>query len=187
MPLEGPGIVSTSAWGRAPDWRTSAPTLLAALGQPIPQSMTGKPMLRLFDPPPPVTVAQASSLPFAGSQQPAPDQAVYSKDDEKRDREAAGGPGIFGVKRGILFTRSRDEADLIPTAVSNVITSFFQIPARYRAAGSWPCGAAGAGLLSFGLHLALDFVGHLYVSHLQIGDAASQRLFFFFGKVCSSS
>jgi predicted AlkP superfamily phosphohydrolase/phosphomutase len=81
--LEGPGIAPTPGLGPRAGLADIAPTLLAVLGQPIPQSMTGIPMLKLFEPPPPVSVAQASSLPFPGAPPAAAGQAVYSEAEEK--------------------------------------------------------------------------------------------------------
>ena len=79
--LEGPGIAPTPGLGPRAGLADIAPTLLALLGQPIPESMTGKPMLSLFNEPPPVSVTPGVA---AGDTQPgAPEQAVYSKADEK--------------------------------------------------------------------------------------------------------
>lgn len=79
--FEGPGIEPSSGLGRRQSLADIAPTLLAALGQPVPPGMTGQPILHLFNTPPAVRVAaDQGPLQAAGS---SPDQPVYSKAEER--------------------------------------------------------------------------------------------------------
>jgi len=79
--LEGPGIAPTPGLGPRARLVDIAPTLLAVLGQPVPQSMTGKPMLYLFDKPPQVSVSREEAA--ADTRPGAAEEAVYSKAEEK--------------------------------------------------------------------------------------------------------
>jgi len=79
--LEGQGILASPGLGPRAGLADLAPTLLAALGQPVPQSMTGKPLLHLFGTPPPVKVLQEQ--PAAEARQNLAAPTVYSKAEEE--------------------------------------------------------------------------------------------------------
>jgi predicted AlkP superfamily phosphohydrolase/phosphomutase len=79
--FEGQGIPPTPGLGARARLADIAPTLLAALGQPVLSSMTGKPLLRLFNPPPPL---RTTPEPRKGGEPPAKtDKPVYSKAEER--------------------------------------------------------------------------------------------------------
>jgi predicted AlkP superfamily phosphohydrolase/phosphomutase len=76
--FQGPGIVASSGLGAAASIADMAPTLLAALKQPIPKAMTGKVLEHIFQNPP--------DLEFSHDDRPEDgphDGAVYSKEEEK--------------------------------------------------------------------------------------------------------
>ncbi|HYG75795.1 MAG TPA: alkaline phosphatase family protein [Planctomycetota bacterium] len=78
--FEGPDILA----GQGPRASITdiAPTLLAALGQPVPSSMTGKAMLHLWGDPPSVQIVDEKHS--RESQRLAPqNNAVYSKEEEQ--------------------------------------------------------------------------------------------------------
>ena len=79
--FEGPGIASTPSPGMNANIADIAPTLLLAMGQPIPKSMTGKPLLHLFTDPPVVTFSGEQVTDVRHEDQMSGD--VYSKEDEK--------------------------------------------------------------------------------------------------------
>ena len=76
--FEGVGIVSSQGLGQTANIADIAPTLLAALGQPIPRGMTGKPMLHIFENPPPINYVSDDGSP---STSPAPN--VYSSEEQR--------------------------------------------------------------------------------------------------------
>jgi len=75
----GQGIVPTPGLGARANLVDIAPTMMAALGRPVPASMTGKPLLQLFNPPPTVTVAADD----AGEQPRTSERPVYTKAEER--------------------------------------------------------------------------------------------------------
>lgn len=74
--FEGPGIVHGG--GVRANIADIAPTLLAALGKPVPATMTGKVLTHLFDVPPDVKRVEDGAAPSA----PGSPEAVYTKDEE---------------------------------------------------------------------------------------------------------
>jgi predicted AlkP superfamily phosphohydrolase/phosphomutase len=83
--FEGPGIVPSAGPGVRAHIEDIAPTLLAALGQPIPASMTGQPLLHLFAEPPKVRYTKDArhSGPQAPVSADAPANPVYTHEEEK--------------------------------------------------------------------------------------------------------
>jgi predicted AlkP superfamily phosphohydrolase/phosphomutase len=79
--FSGPGIAPSPAMGPGANIVDMAPTLLAALGQPLPNDLNGKPLLHIFQKPPHVHYCGGESViksPSAG-EQAAP---VYTKEEE---------------------------------------------------------------------------------------------------------
>lgn len=78
--FSGIGVVRSGSIGQRASIADICPTILAALGQPIPSDVTGKPMQYIFEEPPPLTVsAQVASI----SDAPAPEQSVYSAEEQQ--------------------------------------------------------------------------------------------------------
>jgi predicted AlkP superfamily phosphohydrolase/phosphomutase len=78
--FEGDNIVSSNGIGPSANIADIAPTLLAALGEPIPMGLSGKPMLRIFKDQPPTSFV-VDSQPKSGPQPDGPD--VYSNEEQQ--------------------------------------------------------------------------------------------------------
>ncbi|HLX64515.1 MAG TPA: alkaline phosphatase family protein [Planctomycetota bacterium] len=76
--ISGPGIARSGPVGRRASIADICPTLLAALGQPIPADVTGKPMQYIFENPPPLQSTAA-----AQPTEPGPDAPVYTSEEQK--------------------------------------------------------------------------------------------------------
>jgi predicted AlkP superfamily phosphohydrolase/phosphomutase len=79
--FSGPGVELTPAMGPRANIVDLAPTLLAALGQPVPTGMTGKPMLNVFQHPPQVQYA-GDETPRGSTSDTRSTEPVYSKEEE---------------------------------------------------------------------------------------------------------
>ncbi|MEI6235126.1 MAG: alkaline phosphatase family protein [Planctomycetota bacterium] len=77
--FSGQGVVRSGMMGRRASIADMCPTILAALGQPIPSDVTGKVMSYIFETPPPQILIEAhTSAPSkSGSEEP-----VYSEDEQ---------------------------------------------------------------------------------------------------------
>lgn len=78
--FEGPNITASNGLSRPANIADIAPTILAALGQPVPSGMTGKPLLHIFDNPPGVQLAKEK--PASEPTRPG-NEPVYSKEEEQ--------------------------------------------------------------------------------------------------------
>jgi predicted AlkP superfamily phosphohydrolase/phosphomutase len=76
--FEGDGIIPSLGVGARASIADIAPTLLAALGQPVPRAMTGRPIPEIFEIPPPTQYVDDN-----GFNPTIPRSDVYSKDEEQ--------------------------------------------------------------------------------------------------------
>ena len=76
--FEGEGIVPSLGMGATANIADMAPTILQALGQPIPKGMTGRPIPNLFEVAPPTKYIDDKT-----SNQSSGSASVYSKDEEQ--------------------------------------------------------------------------------------------------------
>jgi len=78
--FEGPNVTASNGLSQPANIADIAPTILAALGQPIPAGMTGKPMLHIFANPPSIALAKEKPVRESARLSDAP---VYSKEEEQ--------------------------------------------------------------------------------------------------------
>jgi predicted AlkP superfamily phosphohydrolase/phosphomutase len=78
--FEGPNINASNGVGQTANIADIAPTILAALGQPVPAGMTGKPLLHIFGNPPNISLAKEKPTRESARLSDAP---VYSKEEEQ--------------------------------------------------------------------------------------------------------
>ncbi len=78
--FSGQGVKHSGGVGQRASIADICPTILAAMGQPIPGDVTGKPMQFVFDEPPPtVTAASSPNAPAPD----APEEPVYSAEEQQ--------------------------------------------------------------------------------------------------------
>ena len=80
--FSGQGVNRNGVMGRKAGIADICPTILAALGQPIPSDVTGKPMQFIFEEPPPLSVTTRAPEPATPSSSGASEQSVYSAEEQ---------------------------------------------------------------------------------------------------------